>query len=281
MAASKGRRVAIAAGAVALVVLAATVVLGWRDLVFWYRFEALGKNAQGYFEYRHRQTGIVMVLLPGGKFLMGAQKEDPNGPNYDPEATNDEGPVHEVTLSPFLIGKYEVTQAEWKKIMRRGFRKDESGPTLPANWIRWDLCQEFCRKAGLRLPTEAQWEFSCRAGAPGPLPGELAEFEWFGFDEKGGTRLHPVGSKKPNGFGLCDMLGNVYEWCEDVYDEKAYSSPEARKPDPLRTSGSAGRVTRGGAWYCQAKFCRAAWRAAQDTNTWNPANGFRVAYPVP
>jgi formylglycine-generating enzyme required for sulfatase activity len=114
MATRKGRRVAIAAGAVAVVVLAVAVVLGWKHLVFWYRFEPLGKNAQGYTEYRHRQTGIVMVLLPGGRFLMGAQKEDPSGPNYDPEAEENEGPVHEVTLRPFLIAKCELTQAQWK-----------------------------------------------------------------------------------------------------------------------------------------------------------------------
>jgi hypothetical protein len=91
MARPRGRRVAIAAGALALVVLGLATWLGWRDLLFWYRFSPLGKNAQGFLAYRHRQTGIVMVLLPGRKFLMGAQKTDPNGPNYDPETEDHEG----------------------------------------------------------------------------------------------------------------------------------------------------------------------------------------------
>ena len=105
-----GKRIAIGAGAVALVVMILAFWLGWPHLVSWYRFtrafEALGRNAQGYREYRHRQTGIVMVWLPGGKFWMGAQREDPKGRNYDPDARDDEGPIHEVTLSPFLIGKH-------------------------------------------------------------------------------------------------------------------------------------------------------------------------------
>jgi formylglycine-generating enzyme required for sulfatase activity len=111
MAVMKGKRVALAAGLVAALVLALAAYLGWRDLVFLYRFAPLGVNAQGYSQYRHRQTGIVMVLLPGGKFLMGAQKTDPSGPNYDLDAEEDEGPVHEVTLRSFLIAKYELYTA--------------------------------------------------------------------------------------------------------------------------------------------------------------------------
>lgn len=98
----KGKRAALVAGLGAVVVLVLAVVLGWRDLLFCYRFAPLGTSAQGYREYRHRQMSIVLVLLPGGTFSTGAQEEDPNGPNYDPEARKEnEGPVHEVTLSPF------------------------------------------------------------------------------------------------------------------------------------------------------------------------------------
>jgi hypothetical protein len=100
MARQKGKRVVIAAGVVALVVMILAIWLGWQHFVFRYRFESLGLNAQGFPEYRHRQTGIVLVRLPGGKSWMGAQNKDPNRPNYDPLAKVDEGPVHEVTLSP-------------------------------------------------------------------------------------------------------------------------------------------------------------------------------------
>jgi formylglycine-generating enzyme required for sulfatase activity len=103
MARPKGKRIALAAGAVALVVLGLATYLGWPRIRFWYSFETLGRNAQGLPEFRHRWMGIVLVLLPGGTFPMGAQKDDPKGPNHDPEAEEDEGPVHEVTLSPFLL----------------------------------------------------------------------------------------------------------------------------------------------------------------------------------
>src|SRR5512136_1737711 len=95
----RGRRITMTAGALAVAVLVVEAWLGWPNLVFWYRFAPLGRNAHGYPQYRHRQTGIVMVRLPGGKFWMGAQRTDPNGRNYDPEAQDGEGPVHEVTLS--------------------------------------------------------------------------------------------------------------------------------------------------------------------------------------
>jgi formylglycine-generating enzyme required for sulfatase activity len=160
----KGKRVALAAGLGAAVVLAVAVVLGWRDILLLYRFERLGRNAQGYSEYRHRQTGIVMVLLPGGTFHMGAQKTDPNGRNYDPEAEDDEGPVHEVTLRPFLITKHELTQAEWKSVMGSNPSYFKGDDDRPVENISWDDIQKFEAKTGLTLPTEAEWEYACRGG---------------------------------------------------------------------------------------------------------------------
>jgi formylglycine-generating enzyme required for sulfatase activity len=114
---TKGRRVAIGVTALALIVLAIATWQAWPHIQFWLRFESLGPNAEGYPEYRHRETGIVFVRLPGGRFWMGAQRDDPAGQNYDPHAEPDEGPVHEVTLSSFLISKYEVTQGQWHSVM--------------------------------------------------------------------------------------------------------------------------------------------------------------------
>jgi formylglycine-generating enzyme required for sulfatase activity len=297
MATTKGRRVAIAAGAVAVVVLAAAVVLGWKHLVFWYRFEEIGKNAQGFPEYKHRQTGIVMVLLPGGKFLMGAQKTDPTGPNYDPEAQDDEGPVHEVTLSPFLIGKYEVTQTQWTAILRwnPSAHKSEpwtgsppsylgspgSLPELPTENISWDHIQEFEAKTGLTLPTEAQWEYACRAGTTTPFSGtgKLDDMGWF--DENGGGTTHPVGKKAPNAFGLFDLHGNVWEWCEDVYDEGFFGKPEARENDPFSDTGSESRAIRGGSWGLAAWSCRSSRRSGFPPMHRNEYLGCRPAMPRP
>jgi formylglycine-generating enzyme required for sulfatase activity len=148
--------------------LVLAVWLGWPDLVSWYRFtrafEALGRNAQGYQEYRHRQTGIVMVLLPGGTYWMGAQKTDPKGQHYDPDAEDDEAPVHEVTLRPFLIGKYEVTQAEWRRAMGTSPSHFTGDDSRPAEQVSWYDIQEFEAKTGLTLPTEAQWEYAFDGG---------------------------------------------------------------------------------------------------------------------
>lgn len=109
-------------------------------------------NAQGLPEYKHRMTGIVMVRLPGGTFWMGAQKEDPEGRNYDPQAEENEGPVHAVTLSPFLIGKLEVTSSEWRGAPFYSSYKGDEAPVA----VSWDDIQEFEATTGLMLPTEAQ-----------------------------------------------------------------------------------------------------------------------------
>jgi formylglycine-generating enzyme required for sulfatase activity len=265
MAARKGRRVALAAGAVALVVIAVAAVLGWPRILSWYRFmqvfESLGRNAQGYPEYRHRQTGIDFVLLPGGKFLMGAQRTDPTEPNYDPDAENDEGPVHEVTVRPYLIAKYEVTQAHWKTIMGSNPSYFKGKVDRPVEGFSWEYVQKFKAKTGLHLPTEAQWEFACRGRTSTPYSGtgKLDDMGWC--KENSGGTTHPVGTKAPNGFGIYDMHGNVAEWCEDVYDKDFYQKPEAGQNDPRADVESEKRVTRGGCWI-DFKRCRSSCRGA-------------------
>src|SRR5262249_7045489 len=163
---TKGRRIALATGGAALIFLGLAGWIGWPHLRAWYRFrslfESIGKNAQGFLEYRHRKTGAVMVRLPGGKFWMGAQNTDPQGPNYDPEAKDDEGPVHEVTLSPFLIGKYEVTQAQWKSVMGSYPSHFHGNDDLPVESISWDDIQHFASRKGLSLSSVAQCEYVCR-----------------------------------------------------------------------------------------------------------------------
>ena len=150
----RGRRVALGAGILALAVLGLAAWFSRPHVRFWSLFEPLGSNAQGYPEYKHRPTGIVFVSLPGGKSWMGAQKDDPNGPNHDPEAREDkgavhdaerriyldEGPVHEVELGPLLISKYEVSQAEWKRVM--GTKPSHfEGDTLPVEQVSWEDCK--------------------------------------------------------------------------------------------------------------------------------------------
>ncbi len=239
--------VLLVTGILAVVVVG---IIAWDELVawrtFWRDFEGLGKNAQGRPEYRHLETGIVFVALPRGTFDMGS-------PETESGRGGNEGPVHKVRLSPFLIAKYEVSQAEWKKVMGdnpSAFKDD----TLPVEQVSWDDCQEFCTKTGLSLPTEAQWEYACRAGTSGPFAGtgNLDDMGWHR-KNSGGRRTHPVGEKKPNQFGLHDMHGNVSEWCEDWYQWDYYC--EGSVVEPLcHNTVSGGRVVRGGG------MCRSASR---------------------
>jgi len=271
----------VSSGLIALAVVALGMWKSWPNVCFWWRFEKLGLNAQGYPEYRHRRTGIVLVRVRGGRFFMGAQGKNPQEPNYDPEAAEYEGPVHEVELSPFLVGKYEVTQAQWLSVMRDNpSEKRWTGDNLPVVNVSWDDCQEFCRKAGLKLPTEAQWEYACRAGTSTAWGGgDLADMGWC--PENSGLSIHPVGQKLTNGFGIHDMHGNVSEWCEDMYDQNFYGNTRGMK-DPICSSGIGERVFRGGSWIALAKLCHSGSRDCYKPSGVSWSIGFRISYyPVP
>jgi len=274
--AKNGRRLAILTGLLALAVVGVTAYLAWPHLRFWYLFESLGTNVQGYPEYKHRQTGIVMVKLPGGTFWMGAQKENPDGPNYDPEAFDNQAPVHQVTLSPFLIAKHEVTQAQWKKVTGSNPSGITGDDDRPVEQVSWEDIQKFEAKTGLILPTEAQWEYACRGGTGTPFAGKLEDVGWFGGN--GGNETHPVGTKAPNGFGLFNLHGNVWEWVEDVYDAEFYGKPEAAGPDPVSSAGSKSRIFRGGCSQCDAGDCRSSGRFGQPWERQYGFLGFRIAW---
>jgi formylglycine-generating enzyme required for sulfatase activity len=278
---TKGTRIVLATGVVAVVFLGLAVWLGWPYFVFWHRFAPLGMNAQGFPEYRHRQTGIVFVRLPGGKFWMGAQGYDPNGRNYDPKAQENEGPVHEVALSPFLIGKYEVTRDEWKQaggtspiiIMI-------TGSNVPMG-LSWNDVQEFKVRTGLFLPSEAQWEYACRAGNTTSIAdiGTLDSMAWY--EKNSGMGEHSIGGKAPNRFGLHDMLGNVWELCEDAYDAEFFQKTSAAGPNPVSKEGSEDRVVRGGSCTDSAQCCRSTHRFMTRPKERKGNFGFRPAYRIP
>jgi formylglycine-generating enzyme required for sulfatase activity len=259
---------ATAAGVVVLAIasfdeIAAAIRFAWQ-------FERLGRNAQGCLEYRHRQTGIVFVKVPGGTFLMGSP-EDEKGRIGDELQ-------HHVTRSPFLIAKHEVTQAQWRRVMGSdpsGFKGDE----LPVETVSWEDCQEFCKKTGLALPSEAQWEYACRAGTTGPFAGELGTLGWYDGNSQG--RTHPVGKQQPNGFGIHDMYGNVWEWCRDAYDEGFYRE-SAGVTDPVcEKSGSVHPVLRGGGWWDDAGDCRSASRGRDHPRRRLDIFGLRPSRSLP
>jgi formylglycine-generating enzyme required for sulfatase activity len=282
----------------ALLVLAVLALVGWA--VFWNTsppratvvagaiagFTSVGENAQGYAEYRHEKTGLVFVLLPGGKFRMGS-------PETEAWRYSDEGPLHEVELSAFLIAKHELTQAVWEKTMGANPSIFKGGKDLPVENISWDDCKTFCEKSGLDFPTEAQSEYACRAGTQTPFSfGETITTEQvnyngnlpYGSAAEGLYRgkTVPVGSLPANAFGLHEMHGNLKEWCFDVYDAEFYKKPEATKKDPRSEAGSGFRVLRGGSWDVLAGHCRSAGRGLDVRSVRGGYAGFRPAFwPLP
>jgi formylglycine-generating enzyme required for sulfatase activity len=199
-------------------------------------------------------VGMLLVPIPAGTFTMGEGNETP----------------HPVTLTkPFELGVYEVTQQQYVQVM--GSNPSEfKGPQNPVEKVSWNDAVEFCRKlselpseksAGYvyRLPTEAEWEYACRAGTQtaysfGNSESELGDYAWY--DENSGGKSHPVGSKKPNAWGLYDMHGNVYEWCQDWYGDY----PSGSVTDPTGAASGSVRVFRGGSWFIYSDFCRSAYR---------------------
>jgi formylglycine-generating enzyme required for sulfatase activity len=188
-------------------------------------------------------TGVEFVFVKGGCFEMGDTFGD---------GDKDEKPVHEVCVDDFYLGKYEVTQGQWEKVMGNnpsGFK----GRDNPVEQVSWNDVQEYIgrlnRQSGrkYRLPTEAEWEYAARSGGKkerfsGTSQEGVGEYAWY--DSNSGGQTHPVGQKKPNGLGLYDMSGNVWEWCADWYDENYYKS--SPKNNPRGPSSGSMRVLRGG-----------------------------------
>jgi len=214
---------------------------------------------------------LEMVLIPPGKFMMGS-------PTSEKKRRIDET-QHEVTITkPFYMGKYEVTQEQWEAIMGNN-PSETTGAKLPVTRVTWFTSQEFIKKlngkttGGYRLPTEAEWEYACRAGTSTAFSvGDRATKNDFNYD---GLSTKPVGSYKPNAFGLYDMHGNVWEWCEDWYGPY----PNGKVNDPLGAANGTHRILRGG------RFGFAEWdsRSANRDNYGVPPNngfadsGFRLA----
>ena len=207
----------------------------------------IGMNKQGHEEYEHDKTGMIFVLIPGGTFKMGSD-----------EGTQYEKPVHEVKLSDFLIAKYEVTQEVWEKIMGKN-PSHFKGKNNPVEQVRWEDCQEFCKKTGLRLPTEAEWEYACRAGTKTKFYwGDKEDGDYMWYHANSESKTHPVGKKKPNEYGLHDMSGNVLEWCQDWWDKNYYEN--SSKENPKGPEKGQYRVVRGGDCYIDAYNCRSSYR---------------------
>ena len=216
-----------------------------------------------------------MVYVEGGTFMMGATSEQ-YGYAYDREK-----PVHQVTLSSFRIGRYEVTQEEWEAVMGDN-RSLYKGAKRPVERVSWDDCQEFIRRlndmTGLqfRLPTEAEWEYAARGGQ------NSGGFRYAGSNDLGfvawhsgnsGDRTHVVGQKCPNELGLYDMSGNVWEWCQDLYGDYASSA----QMNPKGALSGTKRVLRGGTYCFFSSSCRVTDRSQSTSDMSSETIGFRLA----
>lgn len=236
-------------------------------------------------------AGEVVELLPvpPGEFRMGSDNE-----------LFSEAAVRVVHLrSGFLLGKYPVTQAQWQAVMGSNPSVFRDASDHPVDSVSWDQALEFCRYLSVqsghrvRLPSEAEWEYACRAGTTGEfffgpwgpfrddseIPSEarmaLCDYAWF--DLNSGARTHPVGLKRPNLWGLHDMLGNVWEWCADVWHNTYIDAPQDGSPRVEGDGQQPRRCLRGGAWDMNAFRCRSPYRSYDYRNLATNRFGFRVA----
>ena len=218
---------------------------------------------------------IEMVYVKGGTFTMGATAEQGS------DAYSNEKPTHSVTLSDYYIGKYEVTQAQWKAIMGTN-PSNCKGDNLPVENVSWNDIQEFSTKLNaqtgkkFRLPTEAEWEYAARGGNQSKGykysgSNKISEVAWYG--DNSNSKTHPVGQKTPNELGVYDMSGNVWEWCQDRWGSYSSSS----QTNPTGPSSGSIRVLRGGGWYSIARYCRVSLRNCYSPDFRSDYYGFRLA----
>ena len=225
-----------------------------------------------------------MVYIPGGSFLMGSPKTEEG--RFDIE-----GPQHRVEIAPFYMGRYPVTQAQYQAVMGENPSRFK-GENNPVERVSWHKAKEFCQKLSeqtgktYRLPSEAEWEYACRAGTTTPFYfGETISTDQANYDgsrtygngKKGVFRgkTTPVGSFPPNAFGLYDMHGNVLEWCEDVWHDNYEGAPDDGRPW-LTGGDPSSRMLRGGSWDNYPRYCRCAVRLRVDPDYGDDIVGFRV-----
>ncbi len=231
-------------------------------------------HSQAGNEWRDPVTGMEFVWVPEGCFEMGSN-----------EGQSDEKPVHEVCVDGFWMGKYEVTQGEWERVMGDN-PAWVKGDDHPVEHVSWDDAQSFINKlnnkgqGGFRLPTEAEWEYACRSGGRQEKycgGNDVDRVAWYASNSGGET--HPVGQKAANGLDLYDMSGNVWEWVSDRYDINYYrNSP---KDNPQGPSAGAIRVLRGGSWFNSPAHVRAAFRGNDSPGDRGFNLGFRLLRTYP
>lgn len=227
------------------------------------------------------QLKCNMIAIDSGSFIMGCALKQ------EADCFDDEKPSHTVAVSSFRMGKYEVIQAEWEAVMGSNPSYFQNCPTCPVEQVSWDDIQIFLRKlngltgVNYRLPTEAEWEYAARGGnrSSGTLysgSDSLGAVAWY--DANSGEQTHPAGQKHPNVLGLCDMSGNVWEWCSDWFDRDYYKYSPSNSPSG--PDSSTYRVIRGGSLTNDAVSCRVSYRDHFNPDARFNNFGFRLVSPV-
>jgi formylglycine-generating enzyme required for sulfatase activity len=224
---------------------------------------------------RDTATQMEMSLVPPGTFTMGCTASNVSGCNVD------ENPTHSVTLTQaFYMGRYEVTQGQWVAKMGSNpsyFQGFSDTANRPVEQVSWNTIQGYLSATGMRLPSEAEWEYACRAGTTTAFnngssdDATVGTIAWYGSNS--GSQTHAVGGKAANALGLYDMAGNVWEWVNDWYE--GYSS--GAQTNPLGPVSGSSRVFRGGSWYGDTFYERSSYRANYAPDGTNYDVGFRVA----
>ena len=227
--------------------------------------------------------GYVLVRIPGDTFMMGS-------PETEKERFESEGPLHEVRVKDFYMGKYPVTNEEYGRFLEENPDIPEpkywadrafNQPKQPVVGVSWEDAAAYAGWAGLELPSESQWEYACRAKTrtrfyTGDLEEDLDRAGWY--EKNSGGRHHPVGEKIPNGFGLYDMHGNVWEWVQDHWHGNYEGAPDDGR-SWIDNEKNSGRVFRGGSWGFTARNCRAASRRGFGPGFRFRFLGFRLVLP--
>jgi formylglycine-generating enzyme required for sulfatase activity len=256
------------AGMTVLIAFAMGIVLMGNSATSGAEKEALEKI------FKDPYTGIEFVLIKGGCYEMGDTFGD---------GKKDEKPSHKVCVNDFYLGIYEVTQGQWEKVMGNNPSRFK-GRDHPVEQVSWNDVQQFISRLNdqsgrkFRLPSEAEWEYAARSGgerekyAGTSQEGDLGQYAWYFVNS--GSQTHPVGEKRPNGLGLYDMSGNVWEWCSDWYGENYYQGRVRYNPEG--PGNGSNRVLRGGSWFDDPGFLRAAFRYGFPLPTRHSLFGFRL-----
>ena len=232
-----------------------------KNKLIWWEPVLEGRDLHGWsINLKAEYNLFNMVFVKGGSFQMGSN-----------DGQNDENPIHSVTVSDFYMCETEVTQAQWKAIMNNN-PSNWKGDNLPVEKVSWNNIQKFLKKLNkqtgenYRLPTEAEWEYAARGGSVETWravsyiyagSNNINDVAWY--SKNSGNKTHPVSQKQPNALGLYDMSGNVWEWCNDWYDEDYYTLTSLSNPQGAN-SGKY-RVLRGGSWNYSSENCRVAVRS--------------------